>query len=146
MGREIKLDGGEITILKKIGLSGSPLFGKLLVDRIEEMEKGEFLDTLCGLIDQGYVISNKVNIRLMEDVEKAFFRVNSAHSKDLQEAVNPSRKRERERAERLRRRYDEWCARAKCCGFGPGSQPSRQACSPPDASRRLIMSGFAGSR
>ena len=104
MGREIKLDGGEITILKKIGLSGSPLFGKLLVDRIEEMEKGEFLDTLCGLIDQGYVISNKVNVRLMEDVEKAFFRVNPAHSKDLQEAVNPSRKRERERAERLRRR------------------------------------------
>jgi hypothetical protein len=104
MGREIKLDGGEITILKKIGLSGTPLFGKLLVDRIEEMEKGEFLDTLCGLVDQGYVISNKVNIRRMEDVEKAFFRVNPTHSKDLQEAVNPSRKRERERAERLRRR------------------------------------------
>ena len=104
MGREIKLDGGEITILKKIGLSGSPLFGKLLVDRIEEMEKGEFLDTLCGLVDQGHVISNKVNIRRMEDVEKAFFRVNPTHSKDLQDAVNPSRKRERERAERLRRR------------------------------------------
>ena len=104
MGHEIKLDGGEITILKKIGLSGSPLFGKLLLDRIDGMEKGEFLDSLSGLIDQGYVISNKVNIRLIEDVEKAFFRVNPAHSKDLQDAVNPSRKRERERAERLRRR------------------------------------------
>ena len=102
--REIKLNGGEITILKKIGLSGSPLFGKLLVERIEEMETGEFLDALCGLIDLGYVLSNKVNIRLMEDVEKAFFRVNPAHSKDLQEAVNPARKRERERQERLRRR------------------------------------------
>jgi hypothetical protein len=104
MGREIKLDGGEISILKKIGLSGSPLFGKLLVDRIEEMETGEFLDTLAGLIDQGYVVSNKVNIRVMEDVEKASFRVNPAHAKDLQDAVNPSRKRDRERAERLRRR------------------------------------------
>ena len=104
MGREIKLDGGEISILKKIGLSGSPLFGKLLMDRIEEMETGEFLDTLCGLIDQNYVLSNKVNIRRMEEVEKAFFRVNPAYSKDLQEAVNPSRKRERERADRLRRR------------------------------------------
>ena len=105
MGREIKLDGGEITILKKIGLSGSPLFGKLLVDRIEEMEKGEFLDTLCGLIDQGYVISNKVNIRLMEDVEKAFFRVNPAFSVALRDAVNPARRRVRERAhERTRRR------------------------------------------
>ena len=104
MGRDIKLNGGEISILKKIGLSGAPLFGKLLVDRIEEMETGEFLDALAGLIDLGYVLSNKVNIRLMADVEKAFFRVNPAHSKDLQDAVNPSRKRERERQERLRRR------------------------------------------
>lgn len=104
MARDIKLDGGEISILKKIGLSGSPLYGKLLVDRIDEMETGEFLDTLSGLIDQGYVISNKVNIRKMEDVEKAFFRVNPTYSKDLQDAVNPSRKRERERSERMRRR------------------------------------------
>jgi hypothetical protein len=104
MGGEIKLNGGEITILKKIGLGGAPLFGKLLVEPIEEMETGEFLDTLCGLIDLGYVLSNKVNIRLMADVEKAFFRVNPTHSKELQEAVNPARKRERERQERLRRR------------------------------------------
>jgi hypothetical protein len=40
----------------------------------------------------------------MQDVEKAFFRVNPTHVKDLQDAVNPSRKRERERQERLRRR------------------------------------------
>ncbi len=104
MGREIKLDGGEITILKKIGLSGAPLFGKLLVDRIEEMENGEFLDTLSGLMDQNYVLSSKVNVRLMEDVRKAFFRVNPAFSKDLQDAVNPSRKRDRERTDRQRRR------------------------------------------
>src|SRR2546423_6866651 len=104
VGREIKLDGGEISILKKIGLSGSPLHGKLLIERIEEMETGEFLDSLIGLMDLNYVLSNKVNIRLLEDVEKASFRVNPSFSKDLQEAVNPSRKRERERQERLRRR------------------------------------------
>jgi hypothetical protein len=104
MGREIKLNGGEISVLKKIGLSGAPLLGKLLIDRIEEMETGEFLDTLMGLIDLGYVLSNKVNIRLMADVEKAFFRVNPSFTKDLQDAVNPSRKRERDRQERLRRR------------------------------------------
>jgi hypothetical protein len=104
MGREIKLDGGEISILKKIGLSGAQLYGKLLIDRIEEMETGEFLDTLCGLIDQGYVLSNKVNVRLMEDVERALFRVNPVYGKDLQDAVNPARRRERERSERLRRR------------------------------------------
>jgi hypothetical protein len=104
MGREIKLDGGEISLLKAIGLSGAPLYGKLLFDRIEGMETGELLDTLGGLIDQGYVLSNKVNIRVKEDVEKALLRVNPAFSKDLQDAVNPGRRRERERAERLRRR------------------------------------------
>jgi hypothetical protein len=104
MGGEIKLDGGEITILKKLGLSGTPLLGKLLVDRMGEMETGEFLDSLIGLIDLGYVLCNKVNIRLIQDVQKASFRTNPAFSKDLQDAVNPSRKRERERQERLRRR------------------------------------------
>jgi hypothetical protein len=104
MGREINLDGGEITLLKKIGLSGAPVFGKLLIDRIEGMETAEFLDTLIGLIDQGYVLSNKVNIRLIEDAEKAFFRVNAAYAKDLRDAVNPGRKRERERTQRQRRR------------------------------------------
>ena len=103
MGREIKLDGGEISLLKKIGLSGTQLYGKLLIDRIQEMEDGEFLDTLIGLIDQGYVLSNKVNIRTMEEVEKSFFRVNAAYAKDLRDAVNPSATRERDRAKRQRR-------------------------------------------
>ena len=59
MGREIKLDGGEISLLKKIGLSGTQVYGKLLLDRIEEMENAEFLDTLTGLIDQGYVLQRE---------------------------------------------------------------------------------------
>jgi hypothetical protein len=104
MPREIKLDGGEITVLKKIGLSGSPMYGKMLIDRVDSMETAEFLDTLIGLIDQGYVLSNKVNIRVIDDVERAFFRVNPADSKDLRDAVNPGRKRDQERARRQRRR------------------------------------------
>jgi hypothetical protein len=104
MAREIILDGGEISLLKKIGLSGAPVYGKLLIDKVEGMETAQFLDTLTGLIDQGYVLSNKVNIRLIEDAERASFRVNAAYSKDLRDAVNPARKRERERAERKRRR------------------------------------------
>jgi hypothetical protein len=102
MPREIKLDGGEITLLKKIGLSGSPVYGKMLIDRVDAMETSEFLDTLIGLIDQGYVLSNKVNVRVIEDVERAFFRVNPADSKDLRDAVNPSRKREQARRQRRR--------------------------------------------
>ena len=37
MEREIKLDGGEITVLKALGLSGSPLNGKLLLDRMTDL-------------------------------------------------------------------------------------------------------------
>jgi hypothetical protein len=103
MAREIKLDGGEITLLKKIGLSGSPVYGKMLIDRSEEMETAEFLETLTGLIDQGYIISNKVNIRLIEDVERAFFRVNASYAKDLRDAINPARRRALEREQRARR-------------------------------------------
>jgi hypothetical protein len=104
MAREINLDGGEISLLKKIGLSGSQVYGKMLIDRVEGMETAEFLETLTSLIDQGFVLSNKVNIRLIEDAEKAFFRVNAAYAKDLRDAVNPGRKRDRERTERQRRR------------------------------------------
>ena len=50
---EIKLSGGEITILKTLGLTGAPMAGTQLVDRIEEMEGAEFLDTLTGLIAHG---------------------------------------------------------------------------------------------
>ena len=40
-----------------------------------------------------YVTSNKVNIRTMEDVKKAAFRVNPAHARELRDAVYPSRKK-----------------------------------------------------
>jgi len=103
MGREIKLDGGEISLLKKIGLSGAPVLGKLLVDRIGEMEMPSFLETLIGLMEQDYILSSRVNVRLMEDVERAFFRVNPSCAKELRDAVIPGKRRERERAVRQRR-------------------------------------------
>ena len=104
MGREIRLGGGEISLLKKIGLSGTQVYGKILLDRIDEMEPAEFLDTLTGLIEQDYVVSNKVGLRSIEDVERAAFSVNSVYAKDLRDALNPGRKREEERAKRERRR------------------------------------------
>jgi hypothetical protein len=103
MPREIKLSGGEISVLKAIGTSGTQVFGQLLLGKIEDAERTEFLDTLVGLIDQGYVVSSKVNIRRIEDVETAFFRVAPAFARDLRDAMNPSRKRNEERARRQRR-------------------------------------------
>ena len=102
MRREIKLSGGEITLLKTLGLSGTPIYGKLLVERIGEMETAEFLDELTGLISQGYVLCDRVNVRTMEDVENAVFRVNASYARDLRDALNPSRRRE-EKGRRRRR-------------------------------------------
>jgi len=94
--------GGEITLLKTMGLSGTPVYGKLLIERIGEMEKAELLDELTGLISLGYIICDKVTIRTMEDVERAVFRVNASYARDLRDALNPSRRRE-ERSRRRRR-------------------------------------------
>jgi len=102
MKREINLSGGEITLLKTLGLSGTPTYGKLLIERIGEMEKAEFLDELDGLISLGYILSDKVNVRTMEDVERAVFRVNASYAQDLKDAIQPSRRRE-EKGRRRRR-------------------------------------------
>ena len=101
MHREINLSGGEITLLKSLGLSGTPTYGKLLTEKIGDMEQSEFLDDLTGLIGLGYVIADKVNVRTMEDVERAVFRVNASYARDLKDALHPGR-REPERRRRRR--------------------------------------------
>jgi hypothetical protein len=97
------LTGGEITILKAIGVSGSAMAGKFLLDRIEEVEAGEFIDTLGGLVAMGYLLATKVNIRTLEDIERASFRVNPSYAHDLKDALDPSRRRAAEKQRRRRR-------------------------------------------
>jgi hypothetical protein len=99
----ITLSGGEITILKTIGLGGTTMGGKQLADRMEDMESAEFLDALDGLMTMGYVVSNKVNIRTMDAVSSASFRVNPAFARTLKDAVYPARKREAKTSRRQRR-------------------------------------------
>ena len=103
MRHQIQLSGGEITILKAIGLSGSAMAGKFLLDQIEEVEAGEFIDTLGGLVAMGYLLATKVNIRTLEDVERASFRVNPSYAHDLKDALDPSRRRAAEKQRRRRR-------------------------------------------
>lgn len=103
MAHEIKLDGGEITVLKSLGLSGAPVQGKVLRERAGEMETAEFLDTLQGLISQDYVAASKVNVRTLADVDSSFFRVNASCARDLRDAIVPGRKRDQERTKRRRR-------------------------------------------
>jgi len=102
MRREINLSGGEITLLKTMGLSGGAVYGKLLAEQIGEMETAEFLDELNGLIELGYVLSDKSNVRTMEDVERSVFRVNASYAHDLRDAIQPGRRREKEQRRRRR--------------------------------------------
>ena len=101
MQREIRLDGGEITILKALGTSGAGLQGKFLLERTGDMEFAEFRDTLDGLMTQGYVLSTKANVFSEEDVERSAFRVNPSYARDLRDALRPGG---RQREERRRRR------------------------------------------
>jgi hypothetical protein len=103
VSREINLNGGEITILKTIGLSGEAMAGKVLIERADELEAGELIDTLDGLLTMGYVLSNRPNIRSAEDIERAFFRVNPSYAKELRDVLQPARRQAREQRERRRR-------------------------------------------
>ena len=99
----INLNGGEISILKTIGLSGASMAGGQLADRMEEMESAEFLDTLSGLMSLDYVLANKVNVRTIDDVKGASFRVNPASARELKDAVYPSRQPKPQKGRRVRR-------------------------------------------
>ena len=99
---EIPLSGGEISILKTIGLTGGSLGGNELAKRVD-METAELIDSLDGLVGMGYVLANKSNVRTMEDVERSSFRVNPAFGRQLRDAVYPSRTRKPEPSRRRRR-------------------------------------------
>jgi hypothetical protein len=87
---EINLDGGEISILKALGLGGSEVEGEILLERLPQLEPAELLDTLKGLLMLGYVSADKSSsLGSLEDMKKLHFRVNSGYSKDLKEALDP---------------------------------------------------------
>lgn len=92
---EINLDGGEKDILKAIGLGGSTITGKLLLERASGMEEAEFVSTLRGLLMMGYIVADKQSFHNFDDVEHAEFHVNSGYARDLKEALDPRLRRER---------------------------------------------------
>jgi hypothetical protein len=100
---EISLSGGEITILKTIGLTGSLMSGSQLAERMEDMESAEFLDALEGLMSMHYILANKVTIRTVEDVKSSTFHINPTFARALRDAVYPSRARKADTGRRRRR-------------------------------------------
>jgi len=89
-------------MLKTLGLSGSAISGKMLIERSNAMENAEFLDTIGGLMSMGFVLCSKVNLSKMEDVERASFRVNPSEARDLKDAMRPQARKQDDRRRRRR--------------------------------------------
>ena len=102
---DINLDGGEKEILKAIGIGGSNIGGKQLLEKVTGLEEAEFVSTLRGLLMMGYVLADKQSFNNFDDVRHADFHVNSGYARDLKEAMDPRLRRERkeQKNRRIRR-------------------------------------------
>ncbi len=102
---DINLDGGEKEIIKAIGIGGSGISGKQLLERISEMEEVEFISTIRGLLNLGYIVADKQSFHEFKDVQQAEFNINSGYSRELKEALDPRLKRDAKdhRSRRVRR-------------------------------------------
>ena len=103
MSRDLNLDGGEISVLKALGIGGSGLSGEDLLARVADLEIAELIDTLQGLMMMGYVTADKQSFHSREELSKLHFQVNSGYSKDLKEAVDPSTRDKPKKSRRVRR-------------------------------------------
>jgi hypothetical protein len=99
--RDLNLDGAEISVLKALGLGSSETSGADLIKRVQDLEPPELIDTLKGLIAQGFVDADKSGFYSLEDMEPILFMVNSGYTKDLKDALNP--KPEAPKSRRVRR-------------------------------------------
>ena len=85
---KINLDGGEISIIRALGFSGTPMPGRDLKGRIERMSDNSLVETLKTMIALGY-ISSTPDLDDGEDFEKVAFAVNSGYVKALKETIEP---------------------------------------------------------
>ncbi len=99
----VNLNGGEITIIKTLGLSGSSMSGEVLQRRVGGFESAELLDTLQGLMQIGYISSTHDNLRSVRQMEAAVFKVNPSYIKTLQEAIDPRAQAKGKKKRRQRR-------------------------------------------
>ena len=101
MGKDINLDGTEISIVKALGFTGE-ISGKVLMDRVSELDVAELIDALNGLVSFGYVVSDKSAFYNSKELEAANFQVNSGYARDLKAVLDPSL-RDQPKSRRIRR-------------------------------------------
>lgn len=99
--REITLSGSEISVIKALGVSGTPTPGTQLLQRITDMEESELVDALQGLMMTGFVTADRENVRNGEEMKNSSFQVNTSYRRELRTALNPALK---EKPQRRRRR------------------------------------------
>lgn len=97
----INLDGGEISVIKALGTGGGDTSGKVLLERVSDLEVAELIDTLRGLVSQGFVTTDKDSFHSKEELEKANFHVNSGYARELRDAIDP--RPEKIKSKRVRR-------------------------------------------
>lgn len=100
-GSEINLDGGEVSIIKALGLSSSEMLGEDLMDKVSmDLMPVEIIDCMKGLMDQGYVDADKSSFYSLDEFKVIYFRVNSGYAKDLKDALAPQQKSKSKRVRR----------------------------------------------
>ena len=97
----VSLDGGEISIIKALGLSGNDCAGDTLMERISDLGTAELIDSLQGLVAIGYVVADKNSFHSAEEFKKTNFHVNSGYAHELKDALDP--KPEAKKSKRVRR-------------------------------------------
>ena len=89
-GREINLDGGEISVIKALGVGSGEMNGEDLMTKLSgDIVPAELMDTLKGLMMMGYVEADKNSFYNTDEFKAVHFRVNSGYSKDLRAAISP---------------------------------------------------------
>ena len=89
MGKEINLDGAETSIIKALGFGGGEITGDVLMDRVSNLDAGELIDALCGLIAVGFVSSSQSEFKNAAELKCASFQVNSGYTRDLKACLDP---------------------------------------------------------
>jgi len=89
MGREIQLDGVEISVIKCLGISSGDMEGSILLESCRDLEFAELADAIRGLMAVGYVDGESECFNDVETFMKLNFKVNPGYAKDLKEALDP---------------------------------------------------------
>lgn len=99
MSHDINLSGGDITVIKAIGISGTAILGEALINRCQGLAEAELFESLKDLIAVGYVVTDNEGFKA-SDLRKTEFRVNTSYARDLKESLNPQPKKPQRRQRR----------------------------------------------